>query len=155
MRLISAGSEPVELERAAPHRLRAQSRDQEKSARLDELVGIRGDAAFGIEAEVEACVELGKVGLEAEPGCLGRGRLDSELDHTRGEKTLDNAHCLDEPIALVLIERLEERRGELVAPAIEGGPLSPSCRGQAHDANAAVRGARLYRNKTFAFESSQ
>jgi hypothetical protein len=56
---------------------------------------------------------------------------------------------------LVLIERLEERRGELVAPAIKRGPLSASCRGEAHDANAAIRGGRLYRNQTFAFESSQ
>ena len=137
------GLAAVELQRAAADRLAAQSGDQEQAGGLGQLGGVGRDALAGIEAGIEAGVELGEVGLDAEPGRGAGGVLDADLDHARREQPLDDAHRIDEPLALGVAQRGQERGGEFVALAIQQLALGAAGVGESHRPHPLVGRARL------------
>src|SRR5262245_52687809 len=68
---------PVELERATPDGLTAESGDEEDAGRRPELGELGGKAARRVEPGGEPRVELTEVGTEAELGVLMRGVHDT------------------------------------------------------------------------------
>src|SRR4051794_5210290 len=75
----------VELQRSAADRLAAQAGDQQQPGGLGELVDVSRDALLGIEAGVEADVELRGVGLDAEAGSRAGGGLGVDGDEAPRE----------------------------------------------------------------------
>ena len=72
---------------------------------------------------------------------VGSSTLD--LDHARREQPLDDAHRLDEPLALGVAQRGQERGGELVALAIQQLALGAAGVGEPHRPHPLVGRARL------------
>ena len=140
MRLSSAGASRVELQRAAPDGLAAQG-DEEHAARRPSSAS-RREARRGIEAGLEPPVELGVVLPQAVLGS-GAGRIDDDdLHQRRRQQPLDLGHRGDEPLALRLAQRLEQRPRELVAAPVEHLPLGEPGRREPGGADPPVGRAR-------------
>ncbi len=109
----------VQLHAAAADGLAVQASDDEQAAGSAHLVDVGREAAGGVEADVEAFVELAEVGRQA-----GRRVRARRVDHVHGhegggEQPVDRAHRRDELVTLVGRERGEQRGGELVAALVE------------------------------------
>src|SRR5262249_58778382 len=112
-----------EPEAAAADGLPAEPCDEQEARRRYELADVRQHAQRGIEAVVEAGLELLEVRADAVPRRRASRVLDLEVDRAGDEEPLDDPHRVDELRALRLAERLEEPAGELVAPDVEHVPL--------------------------------
>ena len=119
------------------------------------MIGIGGDAQLRVEAGLERCVELGEVLAQTELG-VGVRRIDGrDLDDRRGQQALDVGHRGHEAAALRGAERFEERRGQLVAAALEHGPFRTSRGGELRRSDAPVRGARIDLDQTVRLERTE
>ena len=132
-----------------------QARDEQQAARRREGGRVDRTATRGVEAALEGGVQLGGVGVETEPGRRAARVLDRDRDEARGEEPLHDRHRLDEPLALGVAERREERLGERVALAVEDGALRAAGVGQAHRPHAAVGRVRLDDDEAVGLERAQ
>jgi hypothetical protein len=128
----------VELETSTTHWLPAQGCDEEQPGRRPHRVDPRGATQRRVESGVEPAIDLGEVGVQAP---LGRGlrRVHGlDVDQGGGEQPLDVSHRGNQPGALGLAERLEERPCQLVAAPIEHAALGRAGRREAGRADPPV-----------------
>jgi hypothetical protein len=133
------GTAGAELQRAAAGRLAVQGRDQEQPRGRGHLVVGRGDAPGRVEAAVEAPGQLLDVGPQAAPGVRFPRVAHADDDGRGGQQPLHVGHGGDEPAALPLAERAEQRGGGLVGAAVEFGPFGLSGGGQPRGPEPSVR----------------
>src|SRR5262249_19713079 len=78
----------VQLQGAAAHRLLSQLGQEQQTGGRHELVGIRLDAASGIESPAEALVQLGEVLLDAPAGTGAGGIRNVDLYQGSDQQSL-------------------------------------------------------------------
>ena len=109
----------------------------------------------GIEAAVEPAVEL--LGVRAHAVARVRmGRIDDVDPHQRsGQQSLDLRHRPDEPRALSVAERLQERHRQLVGAPLQHAALGEPRRGEPRDADPAVALAGLERHQAGGLQAAE
>ena len=130
------------LEGAAADRRIPEVDDQEEPGGGPDLVRLGGRARRRVEAGPGSALELGEVGAQALPR-VRMGRVDRpDLHEGSRQEPLDVAHRADEPLALAVDQRLEERPGELVAPPVDDLALGEPGRREPRRPRSAVAHAR-------------
>ena len=128
----------MQLQRPAPDRLAVQRGDQEQTGWQGQLVVGGGDAQSRVEPCLEPFRELGAVGGHARAGEGVAWVEHLDADHRRGEQLFDLGHGRDQPVALPLAQRVEDRRRQLVRAPVEQPTLGQAPASQPGVAHAAV-----------------
>jgi hypothetical protein len=108
-----------------------------------------------VEASVKPGIQFGVVGVHAVERRPALGILDPDVHQGLGEQFLHGRHGLDEPLALLVAQRLEHGPGQFVAAPVELGPFAAPQFGQFHEAHPVVVGGGTDADEVFALELAQ
>jgi hypothetical protein len=132
-----------------------QRRHQQQTRWRREVGVVGGAGTRRLEAVVETLGQLGVVRTEAVAGVRVARIGRSDADHRRGEQPLDLGHGGGEPVALPVVERMQDRRGQLVGAPIQLGVLGQAGRGQPGGADPAVIGVGIHHHEPVRLQCPQ